>query len=50
MSRPSLPNVGDVIADKYRIDGQLGEGGMAIVYAAHHTLLDKPIAMKISLT
>ncbi len=47
MSTPSLPDVGDVIADKYRIDGQLGEGGMAVVYAAQHTLLDKPIAIKI---
>jgi serine/threonine-protein kinase len=47
MSTPSLPDVGDVIADKYRIDGQLGEGGMAVVFSAHHTLLDKPIAVKI---
>jgi serine/threonine protein kinase len=47
MSTPSLPDVGDVIADKYRIDGQLGEGGMAVVFAAHHTLLDKAIAVKI---
>ncbi|HEY2369250.1 MAG TPA: serine/threonine-protein kinase, partial [Polyangiaceae bacterium] len=39
--------MGDVIADKYRIDGLLGEGGMAVVFAAHHTLLDKPIAVKI---
>ena len=47
MSTPSLPDVGDVIADKYRIDGQLGEGGMAVVFAAQHMLLDKPIAVKI---
>jgi len=47
MSTPSLPDVGDVIADKYRIDGLLGEGGMAVVFAAHHTLLDKAIAVKI---
>ncbi|HEY1956101.1 MAG TPA: serine/threonine-protein kinase [Polyangiaceae bacterium] len=47
MSTPSLPKVGDVIADKYRVDGLLGEGGMAVVFAAHHLLLDKPIAVKL---
>ena len=47
MSTPSLPTVGDIIADKYRVDGQLGEGGMAVVFAAHHLLLDKPIAVKL---
>jgi serine/threonine protein kinase len=47
MSTPSLPSIGDIVADKYRIDAQLGEGGMAVVFGAHHTLLDKPIAVKI---
>jgi len=47
MSTPSLPKVGDIIADKYRVDGQLGEGGMAVIFAAHHLLLDKPIAVKL---
>ncbi len=47
MASPSLPHVGEVLADKYRIDGQLGEGGMAVVFAAHHVLLDKPIAVKV---
>ena len=47
MPTPSLPKVGDVIADKYRVDGLLGEGGMAVVFAAHHLLLDKPIAVKL---
>jgi serine/threonine protein kinase len=42
----ALPKVGEVVADKYRIEGPLGKGGMAIVYAAHHVLLDKPVAMK----
>ncbi len=32
---------------KYRIEEPLGEGGMAVVFAAHHLLLDKPIALKI---
>ncbi len=47
MSSPSLPQSGEVIAEKYRIEGPLGEGGMAVVFAAHHLLLDKPIALKI---
>jgi serine/threonine protein kinase len=47
MSAPSLPHAGDIIADKYRVDGQLGEGGMAVIFAAHHLLLDKPIAVKL---
>ena len=47
MSSPTLPQSGEVIAEKYRIEGPLGEGGMAVVFAAHHVLLDKPIALKI---
>ncbi|MGH7281680.1 MAG: serine/threonine-protein kinase [Polyangiaceae bacterium] len=47
MSSPSLPQPGEVVAEKYRIEEPLGEGGMAIVFAAHHLLLDKPIALKI---
>jgi serine/threonine-protein kinase len=43
----TLPSVGEVIAGKYRIEGLLGEGGMAHVFAAHHELLDKSIAVKI---
>ena len=42
-----LPVRGEVIAGKYRIEGTLGEGGMAHVLAAHHELLDKPVAVKI---
>ncbi|HSQ62304.1 MAG TPA: serine/threonine-protein kinase [Polyangiaceae bacterium] len=41
-----LPKVGEVVANKYRIEGPLGKGGMAVVFAAHHVLLDKPVAMK----
>lgn len=42
-----LPKVGDLVAHKFRIEGTLGEGGMAHVLAAHHELLDKPVAVKI---
>jgi serine/threonine-protein kinase len=36
-----------VIAGKYRIDGVLGRGAMAVVHAAHHQLLDEPVALKM---
>jgi serine/threonine-protein kinase len=39
--------LGDVIDGKYRIDGVLGTGGMAIVLAAHHLQLDDRVAIKL---
>jgi len=42
-----LPEVGQLVAEKYKIEGQLGQGGMAVVFAAHHMLLDRPVAMKV---
>lgn len=38
---------GDVVDDKFRIDGLLGKGGMGTVFAAHHLGLDKPVALKV---
>src|SRR6187399_2925980 len=36
-----------VIAQRYRIDEPLAEGGMAVVYRGWHIPLDEPIAIKI---
>ncbi len=39
--------LGTVIAGRYLIESILGEGGMATVYRARHTLVDRPVAVKI---
>ncbi len=38
--------IGTLLSNRYRIDAQLGEGGMGVVYHAHDTLLDRPVAIK----
>jgi serine/threonine protein kinase len=41
------PMIGKTIAGRYVIEGLLGEGGMATVYRAHHSLVDRPCAVKL---
>ncbi len=43
----SLPSPGDVVAGKYRIEHVVGEGGMGVVYAAQHLVLDQRVALKV---
>jgi serine/threonine-protein kinase len=38
--------VGDVVVDKYRIERQLGAGGMGVVLQATHLQLNQPVALK----
>jgi formylglycine-generating enzyme required for sulfatase activity len=38
--------VGQIVADKYRIEKLVGEGGFAVVYRAQHTIWNKPVAIK----
>ncbi len=38
---------GKIINDRYKIIKEIGKGGMAIVYSAHDTLLDRKVAIKM---
>jgi eukaryotic-like serine/threonine-protein kinase len=42
----SLPALGSVVADKYRVEALIGEGGMGAVFRARHELMDKRVALK----
>jgi eukaryotic-like serine/threonine-protein kinase len=46
---PAALAIGDVVADRYRIDAVLGKGGMGIVYRVEHMHLRKPYALKVLL-
>jgi serine/threonine-protein kinase len=41
------PNLGRVIGSRYRLDEQIGRGGMATVYRAFDQQLDRPVALKL---
>lgn len=39
--------IGEVLDKKYRIESQLGEGGMGAVYLATHLGTERPVALKV---
>jgi serine/threonine protein kinase len=45
-SDPLLP-LRDALRGRYVIQRELGRGGMGIVYLAHETALDRPVALKL---
>jgi serine/threonine protein kinase len=38
---------GSLLADRYHVERQVGEGGFAVVYLAHQVALDRPVALKV---
>lgn len=46
---PQIPQAGTVLLDRYRVERQLGQGGMGVVLAVHHIDLDKLFALKLLL-
>lgn len=46
MPTPFVWTVGATLYGRYRLENELGRGGMGIVYAAHDSLLDRAVAIK----
>src|ERR1700685_574781 len=39
--------IGTLLGGRYRLDAQIGRGGMSTVYRAFDTVLERPVAIKL---
>ena len=46
MSADPIGIVGQLVADKYRIERFVAEGGFSVVYRAVHVIWNRPVAIK----
>ena len=45
--KANMPQTGEVIAERYRVERELGAGGMGVVYLVRHLSLDRDFALKV---